>query len=70
MDNFTRPGVISYPEFTKCFEVSIPNDMLGYVYTIDAETAVAEAERIWGEPQQWNAKEYTVKQLTPEIKNG
>jgi hypothetical protein len=54
----------------KCFEVSIPNDMLGYVYTTDAETAVAEAEQVFGDPQQWNAGQYTVRQLTLEIDDG
>jgi hypothetical protein len=54
----------------KCFEVSIPNNMLGYVYTVDSETAVKEAERIWGDPQQWSTDKFTVKQLTPETSNG
>jgi hypothetical protein len=67
MDNLTMTMTITH---TKCFEVSIPNNMLGYVYTTDLKTAVEEAERIWGNPQQWNADKYTVKQLTPETSNG
>jgi hypothetical protein len=70
MDDSTRTHIVSRPDYIKCFEVSIPGDMLGYVYTMDAETAVAEAERIWGDTSIWNADKYIVKQLTPEIDNG
>jgi hypothetical protein len=52
-------------ECNKCFEVSVPGNMLGYVYTLDAEAAIVLACTAFGQPQTWGVDEFTVKQMTP-----